>query len=147
MPKMWTSLFKSSCYCDRDRSWSIVRFQESAIKCHLWITFGSVWRSTTTISDRDRKSVIRPKTTTAIVIETAIDKPCLVVLNFTRLMIVGPPANFQLKAKILIPRSPIISNFKTGKYPSTNGNEAINLKKFRLSCYQRAFLFRQESDL
>ncbi len=35
-------------------------------------------------------------------------------------------------------------HFKTGKYQLSNGNEGINSNDLRLSCYQRAFLIRQE---
>ncbi len=36
-------------------------------------------------------------------------------------------------------------HFKTGKYPLTNGNEAINSNDFPSPRYQRAFLIRQEN--
>ncbi len=49
--------------------------------------------------------------------------------------------NHFLLLKILPDES---HHFKTGKYPLTNGNEAINSKDVRLPRYQRAFLFYQE---
>ena len=71
---------------DHDRSWLIVQFEETTIDVividnqePLLDLYGNRQPRSAIVIE---KSVIGPKTTIAIVIETAIDKPCKILINF-----------------------------------------------------------------